>query len=111
MAPACGLARNPDGFMPSRPTRTVARDCIAAESLRHHTLNSGELRQCDAGPRTAAEGTTSWVTWNALAAWQAADDFELALRIENIGDKRYREHGTGLDEPGFNAIVTAELRF
>ena len=62
-------------------------------------------------PRINPDGTAGWVTWNARAAWQATEDFELALRIENIGDKRYREHGTGLDEPGFNAIVTAELRF
>jgi len=27
------------------------------------------------------------------------------LRLENLGDKRCREHGTGLDEPGFSAIV------
>ena len=62
-------------------------------------------------PRINPDGTAGWVTWNARAAWQATADLELALRIENIGDKRYREHGTGLDEPGFNAIVTAELRF
>jgi TonB-dependent heme/hemoglobin receptor len=62
-------------------------------------------------PRINPDGTAGWVSWNARAAWQATEDLELALRIENIGDKRYREHGTGLDEPGFNAIVSAELRF
>jgi hemoglobin/transferrin/lactoferrin receptor protein len=62
-------------------------------------------------PRIDPDGTAGWVTWNARAAWRATEDLELALRIENIGDKRYREHGTGLDEPGFNAIVSAEYRF
>jgi outer membrane receptor protein involved in Fe transport len=35
----------------------------------------------------------------------------VGLRAENLADKRYREHGSGLDEPGRNFIVSLDYRF
>ena len=31
--------------------------------------------------------------------------------IDNILDKNYRVHGSGVQEPGFNAILGVEMRF
>jgi TonB-dependent heme/hemoglobin receptor len=62
-------------------------------------------------PRINPNGTGGWVTWNGRVAWRANDHLDLALRVENLGDKRYREHGTGLDEPGRNVLVTANWRW
>jgi len=31
--------------------------------------------------------------------------------LENIADETYREHGSGIDAPGVNAIVALEARF
>ncbi len=62
-------------------------------------------------PRINPEGTAGWATLNARVAWSVADRWELALRVENLGDKRYREHGSGLDEPGRNLIFTGDLLF
>ena len=88
------------------------RDDWAFEGYALYATRQDRLSPRDlVDPRINPDGTAGWVTWNARAAWQATEDLELALRIENLGDKRYREHGTGLDEPGFNAIVTAALRF
>jgi len=62
-------------------------------------------------PRINPEGTAGWVTWNARVAYAASPDLDVSLRVENISDRRYREHGSGLDEPGRNFILSADWRF
>jgi outer membrane receptor protein involved in Fe transport len=47
-------------------------------------------------------GTAGWGTINLLASWQATPKLELGLRLQNLGDKDYREHGSGIDTPGRN---------
>jgi outer membrane receptor protein involved in Fe transport len=37
-----------------------------------------------------------------LASWEVMVDVELGLRLQNLGDKNYREHGSGIDAPGRN---------
>jgi len=53
-------------------------------------------------PRINPLGTAGWGTLNVLASWQATDTVELGLRLQNLGDKNYREHGSGIDAPGRN---------
>lgn len=62
-------------------------------------------------PRIDPEGTPGWSTWNARIAWQATHALDLALRMENLSDRRYREHGSGLDEPGRGLVLTVDYRF
>jgi outer membrane receptor protein involved in Fe transport len=62
-------------------------------------------------PRIEPGGTSGWVTWNARAAWRLTDSFSASLRLENLGDRRYREFGSGVDAPGFDCLVTVEVRF
>jgi len=59
-------------------------------------------------PRINPDGTAGWATVNARFAYQLSDTWNVALRAENLGDLRYREHGTGLDEPGRNFIVSLD---
>jgi outer membrane receptor protein involved in Fe transport len=35
-------------------------------------------------------------------SWQASPRFDIGLRLENLADKNYREHGSGIDGPGRN---------
>ena len=53
-------------------------------------------------PRINPLGTTGWGTINLLVNWQASPHLELGLRLENLADKKYREHGSGIDAPGRN---------
>lgn len=53
-------------------------------------------------PRINPGGTPGWGTVNVLASWQASPRLELGLRIQNLGDRDYREHGSGIDAPGRN---------
>jgi TonB-dependent heme/hemoglobin receptor len=62
-------------------------------------------------PRIEPGGTPGWVTWNARGSWQATDALSLAVRLANLGDRRYREFGSGLDAPGFDCLVTLDYGF
>ena len=53
-------------------------------------------------PRINPFGTAGWGTVNLIASWQASQRLELGLRLQNLGDKNYREHGSGIDAPGRN---------
>lgn len=62
-------------------------------------------------PRIEPGGTPGWVTWNARGSWQATDALSIAVRLANLGDRRYREFGSGLDAPGFDCLVTLDYGF
>jgi outer membrane receptor protein involved in Fe transport len=53
-------------------------------------------------PRINPLGTPGWGTLNVLASWQATDELELGLRLQNLSDRQFREHGSGIDAPGRN---------
>jgi outer membrane receptor protein involved in Fe transport len=64
-----------------------------------------------ADPRIAPGGTPAYATFNFLLSWQATPGVELGLRVENLGDVNYREHGSGIDAPGRNFGVWANALF
>jgi len=62
-------------------------------------------------PRISPAGTSGWATFNLLLGWQASQSLELGLRLENLADKNYREHGSGIDAPGRNLGIWFNLLF
>jgi outer membrane receptor protein involved in Fe transport len=92
--------------------RWYASDALTLEGYVLYATAQDRLSPRDAvDPRIDPRGTAGWTTLNARVAYRVDDRLDVGLRLENLGDKRYREHGTGLDEPGFNAIVTVDWRF
>jgi len=61
-------------------------------------------------PRLKPGGTPGWTTWNVRLEWEATERVSAGLQFANIADRRYREHGSGIDAPGFGCIATLELR-
>jgi len=61
-------------------------------------------------PRIRPVSTPGWTTWNVRAAWEASEHVYASLQYGNIGDRRYREFGSGLDAPGRGIVLTLELR-
>ncbi len=53
-------------------------------------------------PRIDPTGTDAYVMFNVLASWQINSHLEIGIRLENLLDEKYREHGSGLDAPGRN---------
>ncbi len=56
-------------------------------------------------PRIDPTGTSGWGTMNLLASYEPTEYLQLGLRLENLGDKNYREHGSGIDAPGRNVGI------
>jgi outer membrane receptor protein involved in Fe transport len=62
-------------------------------------------------PRINPNGTAGWGTLNLLLDWQATASMQLGLRLENLADKSYREHASGIDAPGRNVGVWLNYNF
>ncbi|MGA9572362.1 MAG: TonB-dependent receptor [Lysobacterales bacterium] len=87
------------------------------ESLRMETYlmfagQQDRLSPRDLGdPRINPDGTPGWGTLNLLLDWQATTRIQLGLRLENITDKEYREHASGIDSPGRNVGLWVNYGF
>ena len=62
-------------------------------------------------PRIDPSGTAGWVVLDAMAAVELNDLVDLTLRLDNILDRRYREHASGIDAPGRSLGLSVAARF
>ncbi|MFC1702547.1 TonB-dependent receptor, partial [Pseudomonadota bacterium] len=62
-------------------------------------------------PRINPQGTPGWGTLNLLLDWQVSASLQLGLRLENLADKSYREHASGIDAPGRNVGLWVNYYF
>lgn len=51
------------------------------------------------------KGTPSYVVPMLYSGWQATDHLLVTLGLENISNVDFRHHGSGNNEPGFNAVL------
>ena len=65
-------------------------------------LSARDLRD----PRINPFGTGGFVVYDTHLTWQQSLNGQVRLGIENIFDKKYREHASGLDAPGRNYHVS-----
>ncbi|MCB1065436.1 MAG: TonB-dependent receptor, partial [Verrucomicrobiae bacterium] len=56
-------------------------------------------------------GTPGYVIGILRAGWELKDGFSLTAGVENFTNEAYRVHGSGLNAPGRNFILSAEWRF
>ncbi len=77
---------------------------FAAEQER---LSPRDVRDSRIDP----EGTPGWATLNLKTSWQSDSGWGLTLAVENILDKRYRIHGSGIDAPGRNLSLWLDTAF
>ncbi|MBI1923582.1 TonB-dependent receptor, partial [Candidatus Poribacteria bacterium] len=86
------------------------RDDIRDPRIPGKTRETKEVT-FDADGRAIDAGTPGWVTLNIRGGVRLTEYNRLNLALENILDKRYREHGSGIDAPGINLIVSLDNRF
>ena len=55
--------------------------------------------------------TAGWATVNARAGVPLGERWRLMLALENVADKRYRLHGSGIDSPGISAYSSLRFSF
>lgn len=66
--------------------------------------------QADA-TRIPPNGTPGYGIVSVRSGWEFREDISLYCSLENILDKDYRVHGSGVNEPGRNLVVSIEYRF
>lgn len=56
-------------------------------------------------------GTPAYAVFNVRGGYQLTKDTAMTLGVENIFDESYRIHGSGVNEPGVNFIVSLRTSF
>ncbi len=85
----------------------LSLDVNAVYAMRQDRLSPRDLTD----PRVNPDGTAGWNTLNTRLAWEFAPETTLTLLLDNIADRRYREHGSGADEMGRSASVIFDWTF
>ena len=63
---------------------------------------------CDGTP---PGGTPGWTVYNLHGGLDISRDLTVTLAVENITNKDYRIHGSGVNEAGTNFIASLWYRF
>ncbi len=61
-------------------------------------------------PRINPNGTSGWATFGTGVSYQISDRWQTQLSVDNLFDKQYREHGSGIDALGRNIGLTLSTR-
>lgn len=56
-------------------------------------------------------GTPGWSDLGASATWMPGDEWQLRIGLENLLDKRYRQHGSGIDAAGRSLTLLLRHRW
>jgi hemoglobin/transferrin/lactoferrin receptor protein len=56
-------------------------------------------------------GTPGYTVVGVRGGVSPTDWLDLAAAVENVTNVDYRLHGSGVNEPGTNAVLTARVRF
>jgi outer membrane receptor protein involved in Fe transport len=62
-------------------------------------------------PRIDPRGTRAWATWSFRGGWNLSEHLAIVAVLENVLDHRYREHGSGIDGPGAQLILSVDARW
>ncbi|MCJ7591866.1 MAG: TonB-dependent receptor [Woeseiaceae bacterium] len=70
-------------------------------------LNDREIRDVRINP----DGTPGWTIVGTEVSCQLSEEWRINLMADNLFDKNYRVHGSGLDSPGRNFSITLRRRW
>jgi hemoglobin/transferrin/lactoferrin receptor protein len=82
-----------------------------AEWLHSEKADKLSLRDETDTRRIPPGGTPGWDVLNLRMGYQLNRKASVSLGLENLLDENYRVHGSGVNEPGFNVVLAAEVGF
>lgn len=108
--------RYPADRIPPLSGRLLARYSLASrwslEAALHWADEQDRLSPRDeTDPRINPDGTAGWATLDVRGDFQATERLRFGFGLENVFDRRYRDHGSGFDAPGRNAVLTVSHQF
>ena len=85
-------------------TSALSVDAYVWFAARQDRLSPRDVRDVRINPA----GTAAWSTLNLRATWRPGALWMLSLGLENLLDKQYRSHGSGIDAPGRSLLASAQ---
>ncbi len=89
------------------PADTIRVEPYILFSGEQDRLSARDIRDVRINP----EGTPGWVTANILGSWDVNEAWRVTAQIENLFDKQYRVHGSGIDAMGRNLFVSLQTNW
>lgn len=62
-------------------------------------------------PRIGPDGTPGYAVFDVRTGYTPFPNQEFLLTLENLADRRYKTHGSGIFNPGFSANLTYQVKF
>ena len=90
--------------------RRLNRSDIRDPRIQGSTRDPAEV-EFDNNGNAIDAGTPGWWTLNVRGGVKLFEYTRLTLAFENLLDRRYRPHGSGVNAPGFNVSVSLDNRF
>ena len=90
------------------PTARTWLELAASAATRQDRLAPGDRVDTERIPTT---GTPGYAVGKLRTGWRATAALTLTAALENLTDTDYRIHGSGLNEPGRNLILSAAYRY
>lgn len=78
-------------------------EALLSAAERQNKLSTRDQADTD---RIPFGGTPGYTTLTLRGGWKVSDSLRLSLSLENVLDENYRIHGSGLNEPGRNLILS-----
>lgn len=77
-------------------------------AAKQDKLSPGDIAD---NQRIPPGGTPGYSIFHLRGGWRVSKAVALSATLENIGDKDYRIHGSGLNEAGRNLVLSGDFRF
>ena len=90
--------------------RRLNRSDIRDPRIQGSTRDPAEV-EFDANGAAIDAGTPGWFTLNVRGGVRLFDYTRLTLSLDNLLNRRYRQHGSGINSPGFNVSLSLDNRF
>lgn len=83
-------------------------ELVGDAASKADTLSADDKRDTQ---RIPPGGTPGYVVWHVRTGTKVGNGVELSMSVENVLNEDYRVHGSGVNEPGRNVILTASCDF
>lgn len=87
---------------------TAPEPRLRIEALVEHADTQDQLSSRDRADvqRIPPGGTPAYTVLNLRSEWQVSSNLTLSVAVDNLTDEDYRIHGSGVNEPGRNLILS-----